>query len=166
MLITGLVASPGGEVVDDSKWGSVNLDDDIPLDPENISEWYGVVSLVRGTFESCGHHKDTYNVFTERYDSYSVDVLLLSLGEFTPDRTWGLARKTMLGLRKFKNYWKVRIKIVGGPADNYAGKEALTWIEIDKYQFYPYAGKVVIDRFDHIADFFRQYWGTDFGFGD
>ena len=40
--------------MDDSKWGSVNLDDDIPLDPENISEWYGVVSMVRGTFKGVG----------------------------------------------------------------------------------------------------------------
>jgi len=150
--------------MDDSKWGSVNLDDHIPLDPENISEWYGVLSLVRDTFESCGHHKDTYSVFTERYDAYSVDVLLLNLGEFTPDSTWGLARKIMLGLRNFKHYWQIRIKITGDPADNYAGVETLTWIEIDKYELYTYAGQVVIDRFGHIADFFRKYWGTDFGF--
>jgi hypothetical protein len=32
--------------MDDSEWGDVNLDDAIPLDPENISEWYGVASMV------------------------------------------------------------------------------------------------------------------------
>ena len=150
--------------MDDSKWGSVNLDDDIPLDPENISEWYGVVSMVRGTFERCGHLADTYDAAPTRFDAYSVNVLLLKLSEFTPDRTWGLARKIMLGLRSFKHYWQVRIEIIGGPAETFSGAETLTWVEIDKYGIYAYRGKATIERFDHIAELFRKYWGTDFGF--
>jgi hypothetical protein len=151
--------------MNDSKWGSETPDDDIPLDPENLSEWHPVVSLVRGTFESCGHRKDTYDVAPTRFDAYSVNILLLNLGEFSPDRTWGLAKKIMLGLRSFKHYWQVRIEIMGDPADNYAGVETLVWIEIDKYAIYPYSGKVTVERFDHIAKFFQKYWGTDFGFG-
>jgi len=111
--------------VDDGKWGSVNLDDDIPLDPENISEWPGVVSLVRGTFQRCGHLVDTYDVAPMRFDAYSVNVLLLKLSEFTPDRTWGLARKIMLGLRSLKHYWQVRIEIIGGPAETFSGTETM-----------------------------------------
>jgi hypothetical protein len=109
-------------------------------------------------------------VASERFDAYSVEVLLLNLGEFTPNRTWGLAKKIMLGLRNFTHYWQVRIKITGDPTDKYmgveyAGVETLTWIAIDKYQFSPYCGKVTVVRFDHIAEFLRKYWGTDFGFG-
>lgn len=151
--------------MDESKWGSVNLDDDIPLDPENVAEWYGVASVVQGMFESCGYRKDTYEVAPTRFDAYSVNVLLLNLSEFSPDRTWGLARKIMLGLRSFKHYWRVRLEIVGDPAETFSGVEALTWIEIDKYAIYPYKGKATVERFDHIAEFFQKYWGTDFGYG-
>jgi hypothetical protein len=148
----------------DGTWGSVNLDDDIPLDPENISEWYGVLNLVRRTFESRGHFPETYDVVTERFDAYSVDVVLLKLGEYSPDRTWGLARQIMLGLRSFKHYWRVRIGIIAESADTPSG--ILIWIEVDKYEIYSYRGKVnIFERFDDIADFFRKYWGTDFGFG-
>src|SRR5262245_10678686 len=147
-----------------SKWGQQDPDDDIPLDPENISEWYGVVSLVRSTFEGCAHAEATYNVATERFDACSINITLLKLDEFSPDKTWELAIAIKRGLRIFKHYWVVRIGIIGGDAESPSGED-LVWLEVDKYEISPYAGKVTIERFDHIANFYRKYWGTDFGFG-
>jgi hypothetical protein len=142
--------------MNDSKWGREDLDDDIPLDPENVSEWHGAVSLVYDTFEKCGHLADTYDVAGERFDPYSVDVTILKLGEFSPDKTWGLAVKIKRGLRNFKHYWRVRIGIIG------EGGEIPIWVEIDKYEIYTYRGKLIIERFGHMSEFYQKYWGTDF----
>jgi hypothetical protein len=40
----GVVGASGGEAMKKLKWGHIDLDDDIELDPVNISEWYDVLS--------------------------------------------------------------------------------------------------------------------------
>jgi hypothetical protein len=146
----------------DREWGSVDPDDFIPLDPENVSEWYDVLSLVAGTFERGGYLENiSYTLITDRVNVYSVQVQLLQLSEFSPDRAWELAVEIKRGLRRFKHFWLVQF----GFLDPDPGvKEGLIWIEIDKYSVTPRSGMVTMDRFHSMAEFFRKYWGTDFGF--
>jgi len=160
--------------MEDRKWGSVDPDDFIPLDPENVSEWYDVLSLVANTFERGGYLEDvSYNLITDRINFYSVQVELLQLSEFSPDRAWELAVEIKRGLRQFKHFWLVQIGFIEGRVvspncvdPDPAGNEGLIWMEIDKYRVTPRPGMVVKDRFRDMAEFFREYWGTDFGFGD
>jgi hypothetical protein len=148
--------------MDDRKWGSVDPDDFIPLDPENVSEWYDVLSLVAHTFERAGYLEDvSYNLITDRVNVYSVQVQLLQLSEFSPDRAWELAVEIKRGLRRFKHFWLVQIGFLDpDPGVN----DGLIWIEIDKYRVNPRPGMVITNRFQSMAEFFRKYWGTDFGF--
>lgn len=147
--------------MEDRKWGSVDPDDFIPLD-ENVSEWYDVLSLVRGIFERSGYLEGiSYNLITDRFMVYSVHVELLQLSEFSPDRAWGLAVEIKRGLRRFKHYWLVEIGFLDPDP---GGNEFLIWMEIDKYRVHPRFGMVTIERFHSMAEFFRKYWGTDFGF--
>ena len=148
----------------DRRWGSVDPDDFIPLDPGNQSEWYDVSSLVAATFERFGYLEETsYTLIADRFNFYSVQVNLLQLGEFHPDKTWEVAIEIKRELRRFKHYWLVQIGFLDPDP---GGNDFLIWIEIDKYRVYPHSGKVIVNRFSDMADFFRKYWGTDFGFGE
>jgi hypothetical protein len=167
-----------------SKWGDVDLDDGIPLDPGNVSEWYAVLSLIESAFERNGHLEETYHVVEERFRPHTAQVVLQHLEEFTPDRTWALAVEIRRALRCYKHYWLVGIGIFGedtklsgledvvADVDEELAREMaalprgefLTWIEIDKYAIYPYSGMVIINRFENMAKFFQKYWGKDFDF--
>ena len=160
--------------MDDGKWGNVDPDDFIPLDPENVSEWDDVLSLVADTFERGGHLEGvSYNLITDRINVYSVQVELLQLSEFSPDRAWALAVEIKRGLRRFKHFWLAQIGFIEGRvvSPNFVSlhpdpghNEGLVWIEIDKYRVIPRPGMVIKDRFHSMAEFLRKYWGTDFGF--
>lgn len=129
--------------------------------PETEREFDEISVALAALFEPLAHEGEGFEILEYSAAWCSVDLTISDFCAITPKHVEQRLGDMQSLLRKYHQFWCVRIWLYK-PTDELLNPDESLWLEITKYGVAPYRGRKQIEVFENMSELYLYYWGKDF----
>jgi hypothetical protein len=135
----------------------MKLPETLPFSSETEKEFDDVSLRVSKVFAAIGREEVDFEISTHSATGCSIDLYIKNYEVIRPTHVEQLLPELQTVLRKYRQYWCVRIWAYKPDAPILKDNTCI-WLEINKYAVSPFRGKKEVEIFENMEAFYGSFW--------